>query len=84
MSERTLPAIRKAKLPPVDRTRELHWLSEHRHQYTGQWVILDGDQLLGHGPDPRPLLEHAHAAGISRPLVIHVQEETEPVTGGWL
>ncbi|MGI9167139.1 MAG: hypothetical protein ACR2G5_12280 [Pyrinomonadaceae bacterium] len=84
MSERTLPAIRKANLPPVDRTRELNWLAEHRHEYLGQWIVLDGDRLLGHGPDPIPLVESARDAGNPRPLVIHVRNETEPATGGWL
>lgn len=84
MSERTLPAVRKATLPPVDRARELTWLAEHSHEYLGQWVVLDGDRLLGSGPDPHPLVESAHAAGNPRPLVIHVKDESEPATGGWL
>jgi len=84
MSERTLPAIRKATLPPVDRARELNWLAEHRHEYLGQWIVLDGDRLLGHGPDPNPLVESARASGSPRPLVIHVRDESEPATGGWL
>ena len=84
MPEKTLPAVRQARLPRIDRTRELNWLHEHRHEYAGQWVVLDGDQLLGSGSDPSSLLAQARAAGSMRPLVIHVPPEAAPFTGGWL
>ena len=54
MSEHRLPMGREAKLPPVDHTRELNWLAEHRHEYLAEWVVLDGDRLLG------PVLELAN------------------------
>jgi hypothetical protein len=32
--------------PMPDRTREHYWIQEHRHEYAGQWVALDGDKLI--------------------------------------
>ena len=84
MSEKTLPAVRRTKLPPVDRARELNWLEEHRREYLGQWVILDKGELIVSGSNPTALVERARAAGSLRPLVIHVNDESEPATGGWL
>lgn len=83
--EKTLHEVRSAKLPAVDRTRELAWLEIHRIEYAGQWVVLDEGRLLGSGSDPRPLLAEARAAGSARALVLRVPEaEAEPFTGGWL
>ncbi len=84
MSEKTLPSVRPATLPHIDRTLELQWLSEHGAEYVGQWVVLEGDRLLGAGSNPEPLLKQAHASGCARPLVVHVPENGGPVTGGWL
>lgn len=84
MSEKTLPAVRQAKLSPIDRTREMRWLEGHRGEFAGQWVALDGDRLISHGAEPRQVFAAAREAGVARPLVIHVQKEAEPFTGGWL
>jgi hypothetical protein len=34
-----------------DRRPEYAWLREHAHEYSGEWVALDGDRLLAHGVD---------------------------------
>ncbi len=84
MTEKTLPQVRKARLPYIDRSREMVWLAEHEREYAGQWVVLDGDRLLGHGDDPRPIVEKARSEGIEQPLVVHVRKEFGPSMGGWL
>lgn len=84
MSERTLPHVSKARLRPIDRAQEIEWIAKHRCQYLGQWVALDGDRLIGHGDDPRSLVEKARSEGVERPLIIHIQEELTAYTGGWL
>jgi Family of unknown function (DUF5678) len=84
MSEKTLPSVRPASLPHIDRAHELQWLSQHGAQYAGQWVVLDGNRLLGAGSNPEPLLKQANASGCARPLVVHVPTNGEPFTGGWL
>ena len=36
------------------RERERRWLDDHRDEYLGQWVALEGDRLLASGPDGQP------------------------------
>ena len=37
--------------------REQRWLEEHRDEYLGQWVALEGDRLLASGADGRAVYE---------------------------
>jgi hypothetical protein len=84
MEEKTLPQVRKARLPYIDRSREMAWIAEHEHEYPGEWVVLDGDRLIGRGNDPIPIVEKARLEGIERPFVVHLRKETGPSMGGWL
>jgi hypothetical protein len=84
MAESTLPRIAKAWLRAIDRAREMDWIAQHQQQYLGRWVALDGDRLIGHSDDPRPLVEKARSEGVERPLIVHLQEEPTAYTGGWL
>lgn len=84
MSVKTLPKVFPARLKHLDRTKEMQWLREHRHEYLGQWVLLWGDQLLASGPDPVPLVAEVRARGIDRPLIVHVHDNSEPSMGGWV
>ena len=63
----------------------MHWIEQHRAQYLGQWVVLDGDRLITHGLDGKQVYEQAKAAGIAVPFIEHVtEEEKSPFCGGWL
>ena len=84
MPARTLPPVRPARLKSIDRSHELAWIVEHGRQYRGEWVVLDGNRLIGHGIDPGPLVERAHSQGVERPLVTRIEEEPRASTGGWL
>lgn len=84
MAEKVLPKVRKARLPYIDRSREMAWIAEHKQVYAGQWIVLDGDRLIGHGDDPRPIVEQARREGIEQPLVVHLRKESGPSMGGWL
>ena len=83
MSSETLPEAQTARLHYIDRSREMAWLSEHEPEYAGEWVILWEDRLIGHGDDPKPIIEKAHAEGIDRPLIVHCKREFGPSMGGW-
>ena len=59
MQEKILPTVSKARLPYIDRSREIAWIAAHEMEYAGEWVVLDGERLIGHGDDPKPIVELA-------------------------
>ena len=84
MSEKILPKVEKTTRRYVDRSRETAWIAAHEREYAGEWVVLDGERLIGHGDDPKPIVELARSQGIERPLVMHMRKEFGPFMGGWL
>ena len=83
MAINSLPKLTKASVT-IDFTKTQGWLEQHRGEYTGQWVVLDGDRLIGHGSDPGPIVARARAEGVAIPFVEFVRDESEPFMGGWL
>jgi hypothetical protein len=63
--------------------REYEWLRQHRQEYSGQYVVLEGDQLYAHGPDGRKALAEARQAGAKHPVVVRIEAEDELPFGGW-
>ncbi len=62
----------------------LQWIDEHRQQYLGQWVCLDGHILISHGNDAKAVYREAKAKHIKIPFIEQVREkETAPYWGGW-
>ncbi|HKE02560.1 MAG TPA: DUF5678 domain-containing protein [Blastocatellia bacterium] len=84
MSIKTAPEVRKSSLGVIDLKKEMEWLKEHACEYAGEWVVLDGDRLIGHGADPIPIVEQARAEGVKMPFAKYIMEETGPSMGGWL
>lgn len=64
--------------------RVMQWIEEHRAEYLGQWVALEGDQLISHGSDALQVHNAAKAAGIVSPFLERIEEEEVPYWGGWL
>lgn len=62
---------------------ELRWLSQHRGEYLGQWVALDGSRLLAAGSSAREVYLAARRAGVRVPFVEQVQHLEELPFGGW-
>ena len=60
----------------------LQWIAEHKEEYDGLFVLLDGDQLIAHGKDPKPLYSKARAEGIEIPFVKIIKAKELPF-GGW-
>ena len=60
----------------------LKWLDENREKHLGQWVCLDGDQLIAHGTDAVKLYREAREKGVKVPFVEHIVEEKEAYGGG--
>ena len=61
----------------------MSWISEHREEFDGQWVALDGATLLAHGTDGKKVHAAAQSKGVKTPLMHRVSiKETQPF-GGW-
>ena len=63
----------------------MRWIDKHRSEYAGQWVAMDGERLLAHGPDARAVATQARQLGIKVPFLHRVEaEEPVAVWSGWL
>jgi hypothetical protein len=69
--------------PKRDFTLEMRWLSQHRHEYAGQYVALDEDRLVSHGVDGREVYRRAQAAGVKHPFMAHIEPADALPFGGW-
>ncbi len=83
MAVKSSPEVRKATVT-FDSSKSREWLKAHRHEYINQWIVLDGDKLIGAGDDPRPIVVQAHAAGRTTLFVKFIRDTSEPFMGGWL
>ncbi|MEW6127350.1 MAG: DUF5678 domain-containing protein [Acidobacteriota bacterium] len=63
--------------------REMQWIKQHRIEYAGQWVALDGDQLISHSTNAKEVFAAAEASGIHLPLVVRIEAPNEIPFGGW-
>jgi hypothetical protein len=63
----------------------MEWLKSHRGEYGGQYIALDGDQLLSVGPNYRTARERALVAGKPNAIVTYLQKPDEIAElGGWV
>ena len=58
---------------PKDRTLENEWVRQHRARYEGQWVALDGNQLLAHGLKLKEVAEAAQKQGVTDALFVQIE-----------
>jgi predicted DNA-binding antitoxin AbrB/MazE fold protein len=66
-----------------ERREEFLWLANESGPYAGQWVALDGSRLVANGAKLAPVSAAARAAGVERPLLVHLPPEGELPFGGW-
>lgn len=71
-------------VPSVGREEELKWLRSHGSEYRGQWVALQGGDLLSHGDKALAVRKEARKKGFARPLMVRVPEGPELPSAGWL
>lgn len=55
--------------PMPDDTREMEWIEQHKHEYAGQWVALDGDRLIAASSIQQDVWSAVKADGAKLPLV---------------
>ena len=58
------------------RTRELRWRQNNGQlleALAGQWLVVEGDELIAHGQDPVTLVVAARRRGIQVPFVFFVE-----------
>lgn len=61
---------------------EQEWRRSHPDvllDYAGQWVILEGEEIVGHGKDPVKLVERAREAGVEVPYIFYVDPPREGI-----
>ncbi len=66
----------KEARPLSFRQREEAWCRTHQDAllaHAGQWIVLEGEQIVAHGDDPVPLVAQARAQGIRSPYVFYVE-----------
>lgn len=68
--------------PALDDTREREWIKEHRHEYAGQWVALDGDRLVAASPSQAEVWAAVKHDGAKLPLVCRIPAPDEPLPMG--
>jgi Family of unknown function (DUF5678) len=51
----------------------MEWLRVHSKEYGGQWVALDGDRLIAHGPDAMAVYAAAEADGAYLPVMDYIE-----------
>ena len=55
-----------------DRMRENQWVKDHKHEYAGQWVALDGDRLVTASPIQQEVWDTVSTDGSTLPLVLRI------------
>jgi len=76
-------ATNGATSPGSFREVEMRWLSEHRREYIGQWVALDGDRLVSHNENLGKVFDEARAQGVKVPFTAFIEDPDQPGMGGW-
>lgn len=67
----------------TDSAPSLNWLAEHRAEFAGQYVALDGDRLLAHDADPQPVIAAVRASGLNGLFFTYLQPLDAPPFAGF-
>ncbi|MDX2041363.1 MAG: hypothetical protein SF097_08940 [Acidobacteriota bacterium] len=63
---------RMSPQPMPDRTKELEWVEQHKHEYAGQWVALDGARLIAASSNRSDISVAIKAGGAILPLILRI------------
>jgi Family of unknown function (DUF5678) len=70
------PAKPEYRADPKDEPA-MRWINEHAKEYPGEWLALDGYQLLAHGKELKEVSSEAKAQGVDLPLLHLVEPPRE-------
>lgn len=62
--------------------KALKWVDEHKEEFDGKFVVLDGDKLVASGTDSKAVYDEARAKGYKSPFLKRVKAKELPF-GGW-
>ena len=66
-----------------DFSREMEWIRQNRQSYRGQFVALNGGQLVAHGAKEREVWRAAAGTAVPNPFLAYIETEVEETFGGW-
>jgi hypothetical protein len=64
------------------RQRELEWIQTHAdsmRRLAGEWVVLEGNELVAHGKSASRVVASARRRGITVPFVFYVEQQSPDV-----
>ena len=64
------------------REQHMAWLKANREEYSGRYVALDGDRLMGDGRTIKEAAEQAKANGCHNPFLVYVLSSDVVANGG--
>jgi len=81
ISDSSLQQEKEAK--SLRQNLQMKWLAEHRTEFAGQWVALEGDHLISHGSNSREVIKAARKQGIKVPFIAYLEPCDALPFGGW-
>lgn len=64
--------------PYNPRTKEYEWLDQHRYEYIGEWLALEGDRLVAHGPIAKEVFAKVRKLGCQDAYLVYVHDPDLP------
>lgn len=83
LEERTASLNWESSEPVNERREEMEWLARESGSYAGQWIALDRNRLVAHGPKLAAVRAAARAAGIEEPFFASVPDDKDLPFAGW-
>lgn len=65
-------------IPVPDHEPNLRWMKEHKAEYAGRWIALDGDRLIAAGATEAEVANAAEKDGAYLPLIGYIPHPDEP------
>lgn len=59
---------------PPSAWEAMEWIAEHRREYAGQWVALDGKRLIAASPNHEEVFAAADADGAVLPMTTFLED----------